>query len=247
MSTPTRMPRHEVRNDGAGPYAIFYCDKCDREFRSQPQIVATIAKDVGRKALGGLLGGIPIVGGLADRALQDSRYVFDLTPQQLEAAWKEVQVNFHECPTCRLIVCPSDFDTQSGFCNEDSPRRNEIAQAQGQQAAGVLKGIADVFGVGDAIRGAAQAAKNATANAARCPKDGTLAAAGTKFCPECGSPMVQPTSDRCPKCGAEAQGAKFCPECGTKIERATAPTTCPSCGKETKGAKFCPECGAKIG
>jgi ribosomal protein L37AE/L43A len=248
MTTPTRMPRHEVRNDGAGPYAIFYCDKCDREFRSQPQIAATIAKDVGRKALGGLLGGIPIVGSIADRALEDQRYVYDLTPQQLEAAWKEVQVNFHECPTCRLIVCPSDFDAQSGFCTEDSPRRGEIAQAQAQQAAGVLKGIADVFGVGDAIRGVAQAARSATANTARCPKDGTLAAAGTKFCPECGSPMVQPVSDRCPKCGAEAQGAKFCPECGTKIERAAAaPTTCPSCGKETKGAKFCPECGTKVG
>jgi len=248
MSVPTRMPRYEVRNDGAGPYAIFYCDKCNREFRSQPQIAATIAKDVGRQAMGGLLRNIPIVGSVADRAVEDARYTYHLTPQQLEAAWKEVQVNFRECPTCRLIVCLSDFDTQSGFCNEDSPRRTEIAQAQAQQAAGVLKGIADAFGIGDAIRGAAQAAKSASANMAHCPKDGTLAAAGTKFCPECGSPMVQPVVDRCPKCGTEVQGAKFCPQCGTKIERAVpVPSFCPNCGAETKGAKFCPECGTKIG
>ncbi len=239
------MPRHDVRNDGIGPYAIFYCEQCDREFRSRPQIGATIAKDVGRSALGGLLGRVPIVGGLAERALEDPRHIYDLTQQQLEAAWQEVQVNFRECPTCLRVVCLSDFDTQSGYCNEDSPRKEEIAEAQGAQAAGVIKGIASVFGVGDAIRSAAEAAKMAKANTARCPKDGTLAPAGTKFCPECGTAMVQPVADTCPKCGAEVHGAKFCPECGTKIERA--PTTCPNCGKETKGAKFCPECGTKIG
>jgi ribosomal protein L32 len=249
MSTPTRMPRYDVRNDGIGPYAVFYCDKCNREFRSQPQIAATIAKDIGRQAAGGLLRSIPLVGGaVANRVAEDPRYTYSLTPQQLDAAWKEVQVNFRQCPTCQLVVCLSDFDTQSGFCSEDSPRRAEIAQAQAQQVGGVLKGIADVFGVGEAIRGAAQAAKTATANMARCPQDGTLAPAGTKFCPECGSPMVQPVADVCPKCGAELHGAKFCPQCGTKIERApAAPTTCPNCGKETKGAKFCPECGTKVG
>jgi len=31
MSAPSRMPRYDVRNDGVGPYAVFYCDKCDRE------------------------------------------------------------------------------------------------------------------------------------------------------------------------------------------------------------------------
>jgi len=249
MSTRTRMPRYDVRNDGIGPYAVFYCDKCNREFRSQPQIAATIAKDIGRQAAGGLLRSIPLVGGaVANRVAEDPRYTYSLTPQQLEAAWKEVQVNFRQCPTCQLVVCLSDFDTQSGFCTEDSPRRAEIAQAQAQQVGGVLKGIADVFGVGEAIRGAAQAAKTATASMARCPQDGTLAPAGTKFCPECGSPMVQPVADVCPKCGAELHGAKFCPQCGTKIERApAAPTTCPNCGKETKGAKFCPECGTKVG
>jgi len=98
MSTPTRMPRHEVRNDGAGPYAIFYCDRCDREFRSQPQIGATLAKDVGRKALGGLLGSIPLVGSIADRALEDQRYVYDLTPQQLDGRVERSAGEFPRVP-----------------------------------------------------------------------------------------------------------------------------------------------------
>ena len=81
---------------------------------------------------------------------------------------------------------------------------------------------------------------------ARCPQDGTLAALGTKFCPNCGTAMLQPAAGRCPNCGEETHGAKFCPNCGAKQEAAPAPAgKCTQCGAETKGAKFCPECGAK--
>ena len=108
----------------------------------------------------------------------------------------------------------------------------------------MVKGLASAFGLGEAIQKAGQAAKTAVSNTARCPKDGTLAAPGTKFCPECGAPMIQPATNACPKCGATvAPGTKFCPECGAKIEQAT---TCPKCGADVKGAKFCPECGTKI-
>ncbi len=244
----SRMPRYDVRNDGAGPYAVFYCDKCTREHRSSPDITGTIAKDIGKQALGGFLRGIPIVGGVAadNIAGQDPRYTYTLTPGQLQKAWQEVQVNFRECPTCKQIVCVSDFDLQAGFCVDDSPRKSQIAEAEGEQAASAIKGFANVFGLGDALKGASEAMKRASSASARCPKDGTVAPAGTKFCPECGSAMIQPVADACPKCGANTMGAKFCPECGTKIERAAAVATkCSNCGAELKGAKFCPECGTK--
>lgn len=246
MSEPSRMPRYDIHNDGIGPYAVFYCETCDREYRSQPEVVNTIAKDVGKQALGGLLRNIPLVGNAVANNVtgEDPRYSRNLTSQQLEKAWGQVKVNFRECPTCLRIMCLSDFDEKSGYCNEDSPRRNEVAQAQAEQAGAVIKGFANVFGLGDAIKQAGDAAKRATSSAARCPKDGTLAPVGTKFCPECGTPMVQPASDACPKCGAVTHGAKFCPECGTKIEIVQA-GVCPNCGTETKGAKFCPECGTK--
>jgi len=243
----TRMPRYDVRNDGIGPYAVFYCEKCDREFRSTPDVGGTVAKEVGRSALGGLLRSVPLVGTVADRAIADQRYSTSLTQQQLEAAWKQVEPNFHECPTCRLVVCPTDWDTQAGYCTDDSPRREQIAQAQAEQATAVVKGIASALGLDQVVRGAAEAAKAASANMARCSKCGKLQPAGTKFCPECGGQMVQPVADRCPKCGADVKGGKFCPECGSKIERAQAPAVCPNCGKETKGARFCPECGTKVG
>ena len=240
------MPRYDIRNDGIGPYAVFYCETCDREYRSTPEVVSTVTKDIGKKAVGGFLRNIPLVGGaIADSVTgEDPRYTLNLSPQQLEKAWDQVKVNFRQCPTCLRVVCLSDFDTTSDFCNEDSPRRNEVAEAQGEQAGRALKGFAAAFGLGGAIEQAGEAAKRAISSAARCPKDGTLAEPGTKFCPECGTAMIQPTSDTCPKCGAQTHGAKFCPECGTKME--ARPEACPKCGAPTKGAKFCPECGTKV-
>ncbi len=244
-----RMPNYDVRNDGIGPYAVFYCERCSREYRSQPNVGKTIAKDIGRDALGGALRGIPLFGGaIADNVVgEDPRYIMNLTPQQLDEAWKQVQVNFRQCPTCKMVVCLSDWDSQSGYCTEDSPRKDEIAEAEGEQAGAMIKGFANAFGLGAVVQQAAEAARTAGTNLARCPKDGTVAAAGTKFCPECGTAMVQPVKDACPNCGTDMKGAKFCPECGTKIERAPASTKCPNCGTETKGAKFCPECGTKMG
>lgn len=245
----SRMPRYDVRNDGVGPYGVFYCDNCSREYRSTPDVAGNIAQDLGKQALGGFLRNVPLVGrSIADGVTgQDPRYVYALTPQQLDAAWKQVQVHFRECPTCKRVVCLSDWDEQSGYCTEDSPRKNDIARAEAEQAGNVLKGFADAFGIGGAIKEATDAAKRASTTLARCPKDGTVAPAGTKFCPECGTAMVQPAvGGTCPKCGANAQGAKFCPECGTKIEApAAAPTNCRKCGAALNGAKFCPECGQK--
>ncbi len=250
MPTFSRMPRYDIRNDGAGPYAIFYCDSCGREFRSQPDVVNAVKTDIGRSALGGLMRKVPLVGGnLADNIVgEDPRYSYKMTPTQVESAWKQAQVHFRECPTCNRIVCLSDFDTQSGFCKEDSPRTNEISEAQGEQAGAAIKGFASAFGLGDAFKNVGKAVeaagKAATTQMAQCPNDGTLAAAGTKFCPECGAPMTQPVATLCPKCGTDTKGAKFCPNCGNKMEQA--PTHCPNCGADVKGAKFCSECGTKV-
>jgi ribosomal protein L32 len=250
MADFSRMPRYDIRNDGAGPYAIFYCDECGREFRSQPDIAATVTKDIGRQAASGLLRKIPLLGNsVADSVVgEDPRYSYKLNPAQLESAWKQVQVHFRECPTCNRIVCLTDFDSQTGFCREDSPRSSEIAESQGAQAGAAIKGFAAAFGLDKVVNTVNQAVDNtqkAMEQMARCPNDGTLAAPGTKFCPECGAAMLQPAAATCPSCGAETMGAKFCPNCGTRVE-APRPSACPKCGTPANGAKFCPECGTKI-
>ncbi len=248
MAEPSRMPRYDVRNDGIGPYAVFYCETCDREYRSQPTVGAAIAGDLGRQAVGGLLRRVPLVGRtIAENVTgEDPRYTLHLTPQQLEKVWDQVKDRFRECPTCLRIVCLSCWDEQSGYCNDDSPRRSEIAEAEAEQAGAMVKGFASALGLGGVVRQVTEAAKQAQTSTVRCPKCGRVAPAGTKFCPECGSAMPQPVMDPCPNCGKETHGAKFCPECGTKIDR-TPPGVCPKCGAETKGAKFCPECGTKLG
>jgi membrane protease subunit (stomatin/prohibitin family) len=212
-----------------------------------------VTQDIGRQAVSGLLRKVPLFGGVvADNVVgEDPRYSMKLNPHQLEVAWSQVQAQFRECPTCNKIVCLSDFDAQSGFCTEDSPRTQEIAESRGAQTGAALKGFAAAFGLGDVakkVEQAASAAQRASTAMVRCPQDGTLAAPGTKFCPECGAPMVQPSATTYPKCGTDTHGAKFCPECGNKMEQpAPVLTNCPKCGAETKGAKFCPECGNKLG
>jgi uncharacterized OB-fold protein len=252
MAEFSRMPRYDVRNDGAGPYGIFYCDSCGREFRSQPDVINTVAQDIGKQVGSNLLRKVPLFGGaIADSVMgDDPRYSYKLTPTQLDSAWKQAQVHFRECPTCKRIVCLSDFDAQSGFCQEDSPRTNEIAEARGQQTGAAIKGLAGAFGLGAALGNigkAVEAANQAGANLARCPKDGALAAPGTKFCPECGTAMIQPAMSKCAQCGADLPvGVKFCPGCGAKTEQKPAATACPNCGTAAAGMKFCPECGTKI-
>jgi hypothetical protein len=189
-----------------------------------------------------MLRNIPLIGGaLAESATGEApRDSLSLTPQQLDKAGGQLRDRFRGCATCLRIMCLSDFDEQSGFCAEDSPRR------EAQQAGAMLRGFASALGFGEVARMASNAARRAIAQTAHCQKDGTLANPGTKFCPECGSPMVQPAVDSCPACGREAHGAKFCPECGTKVVW-TVVGACPKCGAHTGSAKFCPEYGTKLG
>ena len=68
----------------------------------------------------------------------------------------------------------------------------------------------------------------------------------SKFCPECGTRLIDKTQRVCPKCNIEVD-SNFCPECGTKTVEVVEKMVkmCPNCNIESD-SKFCPECGAKI-
>jgi len=54
--------------------------------------------------------------------------------------------------------------------------------------------------------------------------------------------MSNPTTQKCPSCGAESTG-KFCHTCGTPLGGAT----CAACGAKLSGrSKFCASCGAPV-
>jgi hypothetical protein len=219
----SRMPRYDISNDGMGPYAVFYCDRCDREYRSNPSIRTTIKENVQRGALGGFLRNIPIVGESTANQIENDRYRTDMSPDELQSAWDATKQFFRECPTCHQIVCIPDFDEVTGYCDEDSPRRAEVEAAKAQQQAAALKGMADVFGISGAIQkgmanAAAQQATTGTgspgAAAAPCAACGAALGPGAKFCASCGTAVAQPSS--CSNCGTQlAAGARFCGDCGT--------------------------------
>ena len=225
-----RMPRNYVTNDGMGPYAIFYCDRCDREYRSQPSFKETVTENVKRSALGGLLRNVPIVGDQMANEQENDRYRTTMTMEELNSAWAEVEQYFRECPTCHEIVCIPDFDEVTGFCDQDSPRAAEVAQIKAEQeaqaAVGFMKGVADVFGVTDAVKQGMEEAK----------KQQAAQQAGS-------APAPATTGVTCSNCGSNVpDGQKFCGSCGTPVPQAI---ECPSCGTMTDQT-FCGNCGTKV-
>src|SRR5689334_5955433 len=169
MTAPSRMPRYTVSNDGVGPYANFYCDRDEREYRSTPSVQQTLTDSVKRSAFGGLLRNVPLVGNAAANQIENNQYRNTMNQEELAAAWGQVSQYFRECPTCHQIVCVPDFDEVAGFCNDDSPRRNEIAAAQAQQAGAMIQGFANAFGLGAKVQ---QGLTNAAAAQAAQPSAG---------------------------------------------------------------------------
>jgi len=69
MPLPSRMPNYDVRNDGTGPYAVFYCETCNREYRTQPDVKGAVVQDLGRRAAGDFLRKVPLFGGELARSV----------------------------------------------------------------------------------------------------------------------------------------------------------------------------------
>ncbi len=222
-----RMPRYYVTNDGMGPYALFYCDRCEREYRSQPNLKTTVTENVKRSALGGFLRNVPVVGDQMANDTENDRYRTTMTQEELNGAWEEVQQYFRECPTCHEIVCIPDFDDATGFCDQDSPRRAEVEQAQAEQAVGMMKGVADAFGITGALKQGMEQAQQEQAQQPVAVQ----------------SPPAPTTGVTCSNCGtAVPEDQKFCGSCGTPVPQEVA---CPSCGTMTSQA-FCGSCGTKV-
>ena len=97
----------------------------------------------------------------------------------------------------------------------------EAANNQGGMA-GMGVGMAAGATMGQMFQGMNQSAATPVQPAAApaqaavsCTACGKPIAAGSRFCPECGSPQTAPSAAFCTGCGAElAADAKFCPACG---------------------------------
>lgn len=194
-----RMARYDVQNEGVGPFAVFFCDKCGRDFRTDPAISTSDVSNLGRSVLGGLLRAIPVVGYSVADNMQDPRTLSTLTADQLQTAWGQVEHVFHECPTCLMIVCPTDFDAASGYCTEHIPRAPRRRKGGGATT--------------PAGRDSAAAPAGRT-----CPQCQAAVPEGMAFCTNCGTrmPPPAPAAIRCPNCGTMVAG-HFCGNCGTRV------------------------------
>ncbi|MFC1522778.1 SPFH domain-containing protein [Elusimicrobiota bacterium] len=76
-----------------------------------------------------------------------------------------------------------------------------------------------------------------------CSACNSAVPATSKFCTNCGKPVMAPSA-KCPTCkGDIPAGAKFCGNCGHKM----GPSICGKCQAEVAPtSKFCPSCGKKI-
>lgn len=116
-----------------------------------------------------------------------------------------------------------DENVRLGVLRRNVDVYKQIAQADALKEAAKNTGVAgSVPGAGIGFGAGASMGRafgetidvNTTDGADTCHKCGTVIKEGTKFCPECGSPI----RISCPKCGTTlAAKSKFCPECGKKL------------------------------
>lgn len=123
-----------------------------------------------------------------------------------ELAQNEAKEHFHRCPRCTKWVCENDWNEQEGLCTTCAPRISvEVAAAKAEKA---IQDIKEKAAKTQVFTGEIESKQTI------CPQCGKPAGEG-KFCNNCGAPLGL---IKCPKCGAEnPAGTRFCGECGTKL------------------------------
>ena len=152
----------------------------------------------------------------------------------------------------------ADVMAAQGYNKKDEFGRDvQIAYAQGLGKVGEKAGAGgnsmanDMIGLGVGLAAMGNIGKQVGAGfkdisgtqTTPCPKCGASVPNGSKFCPDCGTPIVNAASKvSCPNCHRVVPAGKFCPECGAALS-----ATCPKCGHtNAPGTKFCANCGQKL-
>ena len=141
------------------------------------------------------------------------------------------------------ILGDQNYRTKRSFDTMESAAGNQGTMGGGM---GLGMGLGAGAGMGSMMSGlmGQVAAKASPTHFASCTNRKCKAEipATAKFCPECGAPVIAPTT-KCTGCNADVSaGAKFCGNCGKKLGT----QACPKCGEPVPGAaKFCGSCGHK--
>jgi membrane protease subunit (stomatin/prohibitin family) len=133
--------------------------------------------------------------------------------EAFQAAIREIQPDFIQCPRCSTWVCrKSCWSNKQGLCKECSPDLGvEMAAAQASRS------VEEVWAHAAMAETDKKLGKENWRETIRasCPQCEAPLAANAKFCPECGTKLK--AEQHCQECGAKlAPKAKFCADCGTK-------------------------------
>ena len=216
----------------------FHCDRCHNGFMSRFQTSAIGMAGSALRVAGDFFGGI--IGTAGGSAYEVQRAVGGKAHDDaIAVAVQEGKQLFKQCTRCGKWVCGQVcFNAQVGQCMDCAPSyQNELAAShahakvdaarqQLQKAAQEQDYAAGVDMSANAYQQSPPGAPQMAApQQAAAPQ---LAAAGSachkcnmqlgafKFCPNCGSPRMQPVA--CGKCGtAPIPGMKFCGGCGAPM------------------------------
>ncbi len=193
----------------------FHCDRCGTGYRTKFQSnvlgVASSAMDTASSLFGGIFGQAANLAEKARSAAWEKAH-----DAAFEAAMEELRPDFIQCPRCSSWVCrKSCWNVVKGLCKNCAPDLAvEMAAAQASKTTEKIWSSAEVSDTDEQQISDKQTWKAGVK--AGCPNCGAALATNAKFCPECGTKIVQKTF--CAECGAELKaGAKFCGECGTKV------------------------------
>ncbi len=209
-----RMPPYVLRNDGAGPYAIFACEKCRREFRSQPlPAVIPAAHYLGQQLFDTLLHQVPDVG--KNLVTNLAANLVDSVTNRLAQAGTEAAANLlHNIPVFGDNLA-SSVVAASGQALTLTPGQLATAWQQVQSNFRLCPACQRVVCLSDFDPASGFCHDDQPQAGSAAPAAPATPAAHTAHAAH--TTHTTRAAAHCPKCGAVTQGAKFCPNCGTKL------------------------------
>lgn len=191
----------------------FHCAHCGKTYRTRfkPTVTGTVSTV--------LDGASSLLGGFFSRAADISDRVRSASwekahDEAFEAAVKEIDDTFFQCPRCNSLVCREKcLNTKRGLCKGCAPDLGvEMSAAQASHSVQEIWAHAAM-----AEEDKKLAAENWRQTIrATCPNCEEPLAVNAKFCPACGTKLKAP--GHCTECGATlTPEAKFCPDCGQKV------------------------------
>ena len=231
---PTRKAPYSVYNDGTGPYAMFTCESCGRDYRAQPVLVEEVKETITKSAFGGLPAQHP------DRR-QRRREPGRQRPLSEHADQRRAREGLGggEGQLRRVPVLPPGR-VHPRLRHGLRVLQGGLAAQRGAPGAGCAAGRRGRRGLHEWHRERVRDPRRDEGRGRPAVRRGRAR------CRSRGSAAVRAPAAACASCGgALAAGAKFCASCGTPVP---SKAFCTGCGKElAPGAKFCANCGQPAG